>query len=49
MKTFNYIHKNSSAVVTLSAADFNDAEIQFKKLVRHPWEWRVENEEGTNE
>jgi len=49
MKTFNFIHKNSSAVITVSADDFVDAEEQLEELVKESWEWSIENEEGIDE
>lgn len=49
MKTFNFIHKDSSAVLTVSADDFINAEEQLEELVKETWNWRIENEKGINE
>jgi len=49
MKTFVFAHKHSSAVIILSAADYECAEIKLIELVSHPQGWRCENEEGENE
>lgn len=49
MKTFVFIHKNTSAVLTFSAEDFTDAEEILDMMVIESSLWRVENEEGTDE
>ncbi len=46
MKTFTFVHKQSSVVITLSATDFHEAENQLEQVVKDTWEFRVENEEG---
>jgi len=33
MKTYNFIHKHSSAVLTLSAENDKDANFQFRNLI----------------
>lgn len=49
MKTFTFISKSTSAIVTLSAEDFFDAENQLEQVVKDTWEFRVDNEEGESE
>lgn len=46
MKTFAFISKSTSAIVTLSAEDFFDAENQLEQVVKDPFDFRVDNEEG---
>ena len=46
MKTFTFISKSTSAIVTLSAEDFFDAENQLEQVVKDPFDFRVDNEEG---
>ncbi len=45
MKTFRFINKNSSAILTLSAPNFEDAEQELFSLVKTD-DWYVEDEDG---
>jgi len=49
MKTFKFYAKNSSAVVILSAPNFDMAEKELFETVISQYGWRVENEEGEDE
>jgi hypothetical protein len=49
MKTFIFIHKNSSAIVTLSAPTYKEAEAELFELVKDNYGWRVEDEDGEDE
>ena len=46
VKTFMFIEKNGDGVLTLSATDFEDANQILEEKVKHPDEWRVEDEDG---
>ena len=46
MKTFVFIQKNSSVVVSLSAESFEEAEKLLFETVISDYGWKVENEEG---
>lgn len=47
--TFIFPHKNTSAVITISAIDFDDAHEQLEDIVKDVNEFRCENYEGTSE
>lgn len=47
--TFVFYHKNTSAVMTLSAVNFTDAEENLHDLVDDYTEWRCDNEDGEKE
>lgn len=46
MKTFAFISKSTSTIITLSAEDFFDAKNQLKQVVKDPFDFKVDNEEG---
>jgi hypothetical protein len=46
LRTFTFYQKNSSAVLTLSAPSFEQAEEDLKEIVKDTYGWRVEDEEG---
>ena len=46
MKTFIFIQKNSSVIVTLSAPNFEEAEKVLFDTVKDNYGWRVEDEDG---
>lgn len=45
-RIYVFIHKNSSAVLTLTAVNFTDAEENLHDLVEDSESWRVDDEEG---
>jgi hypothetical protein len=49
MKTFTFIEKNGSGVISISATDFDNAIDVLEETVAEPMGWRVENEDGENE
>lgn len=49
MKTFLFYHKNSSAVLTLSANNFDEAEEVLADVVKDIDAWRCEDEDGEDE
>ena len=49
MRTYNFYHKNSSALLTLSAETFDEAEKELTNLLKDTYGWRVEDEEGESE
>lgn len=46
MKTFIFIQKNNSVVVSLSAESFEEAEKLLFETVVSDYGWKVENEDG---
>ena len=46
MKTYTFINKLNGAILTTSADDFSDAENQLSKVVKEPFHWKIENEDG---
>ena len=48
-KTFLFIEKNGSGIITLSAKDYDEAEEELKEKVKYQDEWRCENEDGEDE
>lgn len=46
MKTYTFYQKNSSAILTLTANTFEEAEEELKEIVKSTYGWRVEDEEG---
>jgi len=48
-KTFVFIEKNGSGVITLSAPSFDEAIIELGEKVTEPMGWRVEDEDGEEE
>lgn len=48
MKTFTFINKNSSAIMVLSAQNFEEAEQELFELVKTD-DWYVEDEDGESE
>lgn len=46
MRTFIFYQKNSSAILTLSANTFEEAEEELKEIVKSTYGWRVEDEKG---
>lgn len=49
MRTFIFVQKNGSGVITLSAPSFEEAHFELIQIVKHPTDWRVEDEEGEEE
>jgi hypothetical protein len=49
MKTFIFIEKNGSGVITLSAPNFDSAIEILEETVAEPMGWRVEDEDGEDE
>lgn len=49
MKTFIFIHKHSSAIMTISAPTFKEAEEELFSLLKSDYGWYVEDEEGEEE
>lgn len=48
-KTFLFIEKNGSGVLTFSAYSYDEALEQLHDAVRDPFVWRCENEDGEDE
>lgn len=46
MKTYLFYDKNSSIVITLSANTFEQAYFLLVQTVKHPADFRAEDEEG---
>lgn len=49
MKTFLFIEKNGSGVLTLSADNYEEADKTLGEKVKFPLEWRCEDEEGEDD
>jgi hypothetical protein len=49
MKTFTFVQKNSSAIIVLSAPNFDEAEVLLAEEVKDVYGWRVDDEEGEDE
>ena len=49
MKTFVFIQKNSSVIVTLSAKNLKEAEKELFDTVKYDYGWYVEDEDGEEE
>lgn len=49
MKTFIFCQKNSSAILTLSAPNFDEAEALLAEEVKDVYGWRVNDEDGEDE
>lgn len=49
MRTFVFVSENSSAVLTLSASSYEEAMEELTETVKHPADFRVEDEEGEDE
>lgn len=48
-KTFLFIQKNGSAVITLSAGNLTEAENELADIVKDADEFEVEDEDGEDE
>ena len=49
MRTYTFVHKNSSAVLTMSATSYAEAREELKTLVKYNDYWRCESEDGESE
>ena len=46
MNTFIFSHKDSGAVITITAEDYSEAKSILLHMVKEYFRWRVNNEEG---
>jgi hypothetical protein len=49
MKTFRFYQKNSSACLSLSAPNFDEAEVELGYVVKDVYGWRVDDEDGEDD
>jgi hypothetical protein len=49
MKTFLFLQKNGSAIITLSAENIDGANQELAEIVKDPSEFQCEDEDGEDE